>query len=91
VEVVVVVVAAVLDAFAPSFPGASPLSLLVHLLAFLPHLCVHVRHSICYLLHYLHLGCNSWISSGWWRIGMIHLFLLLLWLSKYPPTVSIGG
>jgi hypothetical protein len=88
---VVVVVAVVLAAVAPSSPGASPLSLLAHLLAFLPHLCVHVRHSICHLLHYPHLGCNSWVSSGWWRIGRIILFLLLLWLSIYPPTVSIGG
>jgi hypothetical protein len=60
----------------------------VHLLAFLPHLRMHIRHIISHLLNYLHLGCNSWVSSGWWRI---HLFFLLLWLSKHPLTVSIGG
>jgi hypothetical protein len=66
------------------------LSLLAHLLAFLQHLRVHVCHSTCHLLHCLHLGCNSWVSSGWWRISRIHLFFLLLWLYKYPLTVSIG-
>jgi hypothetical protein len=66
------------------------LSLLAHLLAFLLHLRVHIRHSISHLLHYLHLGCNCWISSGWWRIQRIHLGLLLL-LSKYPLIVWIGG
>jgi hypothetical protein len=30
------------------------------------------------------------VSSGWWRLWRIHLRLLLLWLSKYPPSVSIG-
>jgi hypothetical protein len=64
---------------------------LAHLLAFLSHLRVHIHHSIIHLLHYPHLGCNCWISSGWWRIWRVHLCLLLLWLSKYPPTVSIGG
>jgi hypothetical protein len=66
------------------------LSLLVHLLAFLPHLHVHIRHGVYHLLHYPHLGCNCGISSGWWRLWRIHLRLLLLWLSKYPPSVSIG-
>jgi hypothetical protein len=65
--------------------------LLAHLLAFLPHLCVHIYHSVSHLLHYPHLGCNCWISTGWWRIWRIHLYFLLLWLSKYPPTVSIVG
>jgi hypothetical protein len=40
------------------------LSLLAHLLAFLTHLHMHIRHSIRYLLHYPHLGCNCWISIG---------------------------
>jgi hypothetical protein len=65
------------------------LSLLAHLLAFLPHLCMHVRHGICHLLHYPHLGSNCGISSGWWRLWRIHL-RLLLWLSEYLPSVSIG-
>jgi hypothetical protein len=60
---------------------AQLIPLLVHLLAFLPHLRVHIRHSISHLLHYLHLGCNYWISSGSWRICRIHL-CLLLFLSK---------
>jgi hypothetical protein len=66
------------------------LSLLVHLLAFLSHLRMHICHGVSHLLHYSHLGCNYGISSGWWRIWRIHLSLLL-WLSEYPPTVSIGG
>jgi hypothetical protein len=68
------------------------LSLLAHLLVFLPYLRMHIRHSISHLLHYLHLGCNCWISFGWWRIWrirMIHLGLLLL-LSKYPPVEWVG-
>jgi hypothetical protein len=67
-------------------------SLLVHflpLLVFLLHLCMHICYDVSHLLHYLHLGCNCGISSGWWGIWRIHLSLLL-WLSKYPPTVSIG-
>jgi hypothetical protein len=67
------------------------LSLLTNLLAFLPHLHVHIRHSISHLLHYPYLGCNCWISPSWWRIWRIHLCLLLLLLSKYPLIVSIGG
>jgi hypothetical protein len=90
VEVVVAVVAMVLAAVAPSSLGASPLSPGASLGIRL-HLRVHVRHSIYHLLHYPHLGYNSWVSSGWWRIWRIHLFFLLLWLSKYPLTVSIGG
>jgi hypothetical protein len=50
---------------------------------------MHIFHSISHLLHHLHLGCNYWISSGWWRIRRIHLSLLLL-LSKYPPIEWIG-
>jgi hypothetical protein len=90
VEVVVAVVAMGLAAIGPSSPDASPLSLLAHLLVFLPHLRMLVHHSIYHLLHYPHLGCNCWISTGWWRIWRVHICLLLLWLSKYPPTVSIG-
>jgi hypothetical protein len=66
------------------------LPLLVHLLTLLSHLHMHICHSINHLLHYPHLGCNCWISPGWWRIWRIHFCLLLL-LSKYPPIVSIGG
>jgi hypothetical protein len=84
-EVVVAVVAMGLAAIAPPL-----LMHLLSLLAFLPHLRVHIRHSISHLLHYLHLGCNCWISTSWWRIRRIHLGLLLL-LSKYPPIVSILG
>jgi hypothetical protein len=87
----VVVVAVVLAAASPCSPYASPLSLLSYLLAFLPHLRVHIRNSISHLLHYPHVGYNCGISSGWWRIWRVHLCLLLLWLSKYPPTLSIGG
>jgi hypothetical protein len=90
----------VVVAVAPFSPGVSRLtlgafpsdilSLLEHLLVFLPHLRVHIRHGVYHLLHYPHLGCNSGISSGWWRMWGIHLRLLLLWLSKYPPSVPIG-
>jgi hypothetical protein len=65
-------------------------SLLAHFLAFLPHLRVHIRHSVSHLLHYPHLCCNSWVNNCWWRWRRIHLRLLLLWLSKYPSSVSIG-
>jgi hypothetical protein len=61
VELVVVVVLAVVAPFAP---GASPPSLGASLV-FLSHLRVHIRHSTSHLLHYPHLGCNFWISSGW--------------------------
>jgi hypothetical protein len=66
------------------------LPLLAHLLMLLSHLRVHIYHSVSHLLHYPHLGCNCWISPGWWRIRRIHLGLLLL-LSKYPLIVLIGG
>jgi hypothetical protein len=65
-------------------------SFLVHLLAFLLHLSMHICHGIYHLLHHPHLCCNQWVSSNWWRLWRIHLRLLLLWLSKYPPSVSIG-
>jgi hypothetical protein len=93
-----VVLAAI--AVAPFSPGVSPLalgaslayilSLLEHLLAFLPHLRVHICHGVCHMLHYPHLGWYYGISSNWWRLWRIHLRLLLLWLSKYPLSVSIG-
>ena len=85
----VVVGAVVLAAIAPFAPGAFPLSLGASL--DVPATSVRAYpHSISHLLHYPHLGCNCWISSGWWRIWRIHLGLLLL-LSKYPLIVSIGG
>jgi hypothetical protein len=70
-------------------PGVYPLALCAYP-AFMPHLHVHIHHGVCHMLHYPHLGCNFGISSGWWRLWRIHLRLLLLWLSKYPPSVSIG-
>jgi hypothetical protein len=61
------------------------LPFLAHFLAFLSHLRMHLCHCIIHLLHYPHLGCNHWISSGWWRIWRVHLCLLLLF--KYPLVV----
>jgi hypothetical protein len=83
---VVVVVAVVLAAIAPFAPGTSPLALGTSL--GVPAASVRAYPPWCLSsVHYPHLSYNCGISSGWWRI---HLSLLL-WLSKYPPSVSIGG
>jgi hypothetical protein len=85
VEVVVEVVAVVLAAVAPFALGASLPSLGASPL--LSHLRLHICHNISHLLHHLHLGCNQWINSGWWRIWRIHLCFLLCCLS----TLQLNG